>query len=140
MDRHFEEKALQELPMTVEEALQLDAELEKGASRAVAGLVSQLPDNPPSLAWRSSLNDRLMRLRVVPRPVRVWIAGAAATAAVALCSLLWFPTLQRGGQADRASVVGDSQQSLEEAILAEHQDSAGHASLGVYASFAETGS
>lgn len=40
----------------------LDASLETQAQKTVAGLVSQLEDETPTLTWRSELNERLLKV------------------------------------------------------------------------------
>jgi len=66
----------------------LDSQLESAGQQTIAKIVQGLPEDTLSMAWRSSLNERLLAEATVKRPRFrfTWIAMPAAGAAVA-CAL-----------------------------------------------------
>jgi hypothetical protein len=69
-------KVMTETPLTAEETLLLEQEL--ASQEDVRSLVAALPQPEPSMAWRSALNEELMK--AAPKPSRktwlYWGSGA----------------------------------------------------------------
>jgi hypothetical protein len=140
MNKDLLNKVKVEQPLTAEESLRLDAALE--AQERVASVVSGLPDEAPSLSWRSELNQRLARVSRTRRAGPVWRFGIAAVgmAAVSLMVIsLLQPVPSESGGVKTAVAEGKAKASLEDAILAEHNDATSQASLGVHVSYNEAG-
>ena len=138
MDRELFKKVLKEEPLSVEEALALDGALEGARSQAVSRLVSGLDDDALSLRWRSELNQKLMSASRQRRAASYWRFGLTASAVTAACVFalsLFNPLPER-----ESPPVRIAEQSVEDAILSEHQGAVGEASLGVHVPFEETGS
>lgn len=99
--------------------MSIDDKLNHPSQAWVQNMVNKLPDETPSLAWRSQLNERI-RLEAKRRArKRFWtfaLSPAAGLATVsALVALVWMP---RTPQAE--SVATGS--SVESAIVRAHQD------------------
>jgi len=74
----------------------LDSKLESAGQQAIRQVVHDLPEDTLSMAWRSSLNERLLAVPVARRPrFRFsWIAmpaGAAVACALAIAVFLHAP-------------------------------------------------
>lgn len=80
-------KLEQGLPLDDQESKLLDSELER--TQPVSQWVRGLPDEEPSLAWRSSLNAKLGVMARVQRRKLFWRYGSAAATACA-CGLAVF--------------------------------------------------
>lgn len=143
MDKELIQKLTQEQPLGAEEALRLDAALEGPEGRSIALAVSNLAEDAPSLAWRSGLNEALSKVSRRRRAVVVLRFGFGATAVAAACFLVatFFQPMQPTAPVGNQSVADNKpEESLEDAILAGHQDAMNQASLGVTVSFGESGS
>lgn len=140
MNKDLLKKLNGEQPLTAEESLRLDAALETQAP--VASVVAGLPDESPSMSWRSGLNQRLAKVSRTRRAAPVWRLGIAAVG-VAAASLLVVSLLQPvppdNGPVKTTVAESKVKPSLEDAILAEHNDATSQASLGVHVSYRETG-
>lgn len=94
---------------------ELDELLESPAQRATSKLVSELPDETVSLAWRSQLNEKLIAMAEKPKPRPFWAiawkpaAGLAIASALALVVVLQMSPTQRPSEAslpsDNSSVI-----------------------------------
>jgi hypothetical protein len=136
-------KLTEEHPLTAEEALRLDGALESARSQFVATLVSGLPDEAPSLEWRSQLNEKLARCSKRKRTVRYWRFGFGATAAMAVCAALVMMVRPDGGSqpiAPNRAVENVPQETVEDAILSGHEEMVSQASLGVSVAYHDSGS
>lgn len=102
----------------------LDAMLNRADQRQMGELVRSLPEEEPSLAWRSALNERLRAAAPVRRP-RAWIIGRLGGAAAGLaCAifLAWLvaPKVQESTQQRRQPLV--EAQSTGDLLVAAYQD------------------
>ncbi|MCC7101804.1 MAG: hypothetical protein IT206_01850 [Fimbriimonadaceae bacterium] len=91
-------KLAREVPLSMAEAHELDQVL--GASEVVASFVRQVPDEEPSLAWRSALNERLIAHHAPKRTtVRQWgmVGFGSAVAVAASIFFLTKPVPPKGG-------------------------------------------
>jgi hypothetical protein len=145
MDKELIGKLKGEQPLSAEEALRLDSALESERGQMVASIVSGLVDESPSLAWRSSLNERLAKSARKSRAALAWRFGFGATAAAAtfvLAVILMQPTSvpDRAAPEPRNTVDNTPKESVEDAILAGHQDVVQQASLGVSVAYNDSGS
>jgi hypothetical protein len=104
-----------------------------------ARAVCSLEDAAPSLAWRSSLNQRLSQVSKRRRTAVYWRFGAAA-GAVAACWALVASVVQPFEAPSQPPTRVATESSLEEAILTDHENQMGQASVGVHVSFNEAGS
>jgi hypothetical protein len=140
MDKELISKLKAEQPLTAEESLRLDTALDSTdlARRAV----SELPDEAPSLAWRSGLNERLVAVSRKRLTHVYWRFGlsAAVCGAATLFVLTVFLKPIGQPQDDGGQVRVAKEKTVEDAILSEHQDALGEMSLGVHVTFDESGS
>jgi hypothetical protein len=88
----------------------------------IGRLVRALPEDVPSLAWRSALNEKLRHVQ--PRsPKRrlslAWLGGSAIAGAAAITMFFLF---KPSGPTEKVLV---SDAGLEAAIMAAHEESAG---------------
>lgn len=98
----------------------LDASLETQAQKTVAGLVSQLEDETPTLTWRSELNERLLKVgRSRPRQ-QTLIWKTAFGLGLAAC-LAWVALTVRPLPTGPSTVASPSSQSLEAQLLEVHE-------------------
>ena len=138
MDKDLLKKLTSEQALTAEETLRLDRTLDLGEASETARMVSLLPEDAPSMAWRSGLNERLATVSRKRRSALYWRFGTA-TAAVAACSFLVFSLVRPADHArpiqGGAVVENTKRASLEDAIIGEHETAANEASLGVQISF-----
>jgi hypothetical protein len=138
MDKELFKKLVGEQALTAEEALRLDEALE--VTRTAKDVVEELPDETPSLSWRSGLNQRLALVSKRRRTVVLLRFGMAATA-VAAASLLAITLFQPINKPKPAGAhYAENEPSLEETILSGHEEATSQASLGVYVAYDETGS
>lgn len=132
MDRELNRKLQSEQPLSVEESLRLDEELDRShVSSKVLGLLS---DESPSMAWRSQLNARLSA-EVAKSKKRLafrWFSGVAATAAVAAFAVLVLPTMTSSPVATPGkSVVAHEGPSVEESLVSAHKEADLENAMGV---------
>lgn len=139
MNKDLFKKLVHEQPLTAEEALRLDSALEGEGSKMAQHAVSTLDDDSPSMAWRSSLNQRLTQVSKRRRTAVYWRFGAAASA-VAAVSVLVVSFIQPFEAPSQPPTRVAAESSVEEAILTDHEGQMGQASLGVHVSFNEAGS
>ena len=135
-------KLTEELPLTAEEALRLDGALECARGQFVATLVNGLPDEAPSLEWRSQLNEKLVRGSKRKRTLVYWRLGFGATAAMAVCAALVMMVNPGGTDpiAPARAVENVPQETVEDAILSGHEEMVQQASLGVSVAYHDSGS
>lgn len=89
MEREIFEKIQAGETLDAREALMLEQALESGESVQVASWVEALEDAEPSLAWRSSLNEKLKAC--APKPAKKrwsWAKPGIAVAGLAACTCL----------------------------------------------------
>jgi hypothetical protein len=84
-DRTFNQRVIAEETLGPEELALLDARL--ASSEAVRDVLSAMPQDEPSLAWRSALNERL-RVAAPRRRLRVRLMPYAAGGLVAASMVL----------------------------------------------------
>jgi negative regulator of sigma E activity len=101
--------------------------------------VSALDDDSPSMAWRSTLNQRLSQVSSQRRAAVYWRFGAAASA-IAAASVLVVSFIQPFESPSQPPTRVATESSVEEAILTDHENQMGQASVGVHVSFNEAGS
>ncbi len=139
MNKDLFKKLIDEQPLTAEESLRLDGALEGEGSKMARHAVSALDDDAPSMAWRSSLNQKLSLVSRKRRTAVYWRFGVAASA-VAAASVLVVSFFQPFQAPSSVPTRVAKEASVEEAIITDHEGQLGQASLGVYASFNEAGS
>lgn len=106
--------------MTEDQEAKLDASLEANAQKTVASLVSELEDETPTLAWRSELNEKLLKIdRSRPRQ-QTLIWKTAFGLGLAAC-LAWVALTVRPLPTGPAAVVSPTSQSLEAQLLEVHE-------------------
>lgn len=101
----------------------LDARLDAPEGRTVQSWVGNLPEEEPSLAWRSALNERLREMK--PKPGlrrRLLYPGFGLAAAAALAVVFWTAQLSN----DEPPAIGPT---LEAALVSTHRDSVRAAEL-----------
>lgn len=144
-------KLKNEEPLTAAEHLELEQALEAGDQSLVAHYLADQDFVEPSMAWRSSLNEKLRE--IAPQPVAdkgsrfKWLGfgGLVAASAVA-CAAMVAMVLMKGGNSVE---VGSSSQIVAEneplvspdglsgssdfgsALIAAHQSDTAQASVGV---------
>ncbi|MCW5937381.1 MAG: hypothetical protein KIT11_08760 [Fimbriimonadaceae bacterium] len=134
-DKEFLSRLSSEEPLTMADALQLDEGLE--AQRSLSSLIAKLPEDEPSLAWRSALNEKLAHMAPKPKRTRWTLAfqGLAAATAVAGAFLLFAmvnpakPNVEPVG-AVKGSVTKPGE-SIEEALISAHEDAGRQAAYGL---------
>lgn len=143
MDKDMFKKLAAEQPMTAEETLRLDAALDGDAERLSRHAMASLGEDSPSLAWRSSLNQRLSQVSRRRRQAVYWRFGVAASG-VAAATVFVLSFMAPMNTEERPSPrIADHHRasSLEDAIIGEHESQMGQASLGVMnVSYTESGS
>ncbi len=113
MDKSLLQKIAREEPLSAEESLRLDQALD--VQEPVANLVAHLPEDAPSLAWRSELNQRLAHTKVKRRQFSLFRWGSGALAAAAAVTAL---VVVVSNTAPKPAAKG----SVEEVILSAHRD------------------
>jgi hypothetical protein len=126
MNPELRRKLMAEEPLTLEESLQLEAHLAQ--SGTLSQMVADLPDDEPSIAWRSQLNDRLREMAPKPKAKRLWLPiGLSSVAAAAAAVIIFMPK----GSAVPPTVANDQVGSLEEAVVRGHNAGESAIVLGV---------
>jgi hypothetical protein len=102
-----------------------DKALESPAQKQVHELVSQLPEDSLSLAWRSALNEKL--LATAPKPRRsVWTWMMKPAAGLAVAGALAVVLISRTGISPSPSPVAVNQTTsngqLEAALIQDHRE------------------
>lgn len=98
---------------------ELDAELASTVSLNVAQLVRALPDEAPSMVWRSELNASIQAAAANrTRLNRIWIWKPMA--GLALCGVLAFAFILRQPTAIPSTVV---ESGIEQALVRNHVES-----------------
>ena len=113
----------------------LDERLQTPAQMALRQVVKALPEDMPSLAWRSVLNERLVAATAARRArQRRWLFGGSSFAGLALAAGLAFVVflpkhpVEPAANPNSGNVVRNSNNpvtapSLEDQLLASHNDS-----------------
>lgn len=118
--RDLLKKLHDETPLTAVEALQLDELLEAQSSERVAHTVAALPEEEPSLAWRSQLNSRLAEMAPAParKPWGRWlgVTGLVAAGVMAIAIVVGPFGLVPGGKAAPGKV------DVSAEVLSAHQE------------------
>lgn len=131
MDKNLMEKLAREDALTAEEMLRLDRMLDdSGAGPAL--WVGQLPDADVSLAWRSDLNEKLIRQSQRRRTARIWTFGSSAVAVAASAFALF--TVLRPAEGPVSAIAGEpvvAAPMTDGALVRAHNDAVVQASLGV---------
>jgi len=97
----------------------IDEQLNSEAQRTVASVVKRLPEDAPSLAWRSALNERILADQSkMQRKRRFWVFARPAMAAIAAASL----AIAFVAKAPNSSVVLRPSGSMEQALIEAHLD------------------
>ena len=98
----------------------MDSKLESEGQLAISKMVQSLPDEPLSMAWRSSLNEKLLETAAKKRKKQrlAWVLRPAL--GLGLASVLAVVVMFQP-HAPRTSPVADK--SLESAILTDHHNS-----------------
>ena len=137
MDKKLFNKILADEQLSAEESLRLDEALESKASAAAVSAVRALGDEAPSLAWRSDLNEKLMKGSRRRRTQVMWRYGLAVTAgATAMFLFVNFSQPIPGKTTTFGEPAHVSQAaSLEDDVLSDHQNAMTQASMGVIVSF-----
>ena len=98
-----------------------DGKLNSAGQQAIRSIVSGLPEEPLSMAWRSSLNEQLLLVAAKQQKKRrfLWVARplAGVSFATALAVIVLIQPFSH-----KAVVVPDH--GLESAIMADHHQSA----------------
>ncbi len=130
-------KRSDETLLTIEESMRLDAALEATENQIVVKSVKNLSDEEPSLAWRSSLNTRLGSAYTKKRSSTVWMRAlwAVGCGCVAWIAFVFVTTVRPEERPIREHSV--AQVSVEDAILADHQDAVSQTSLGIYIGYGD---
>lgn len=113
-DPHFYQHLNEETRLSAAEEARLDQALD--ATTSARQLLKGLPEEAPSLAWRSQLNEKLLDLGAKPKPKRLGWRLPSLAAGVAACSLALFAYLQ----APTAVTSPDS--GLESQLVAFHSE------------------
>lgn len=89
MDRELLNKLMNEDTLSAADEARLDAAL--SASNSVRGLMAQLPEESPSMQWRSELNEKLLALQPAPAKRFVWwkFTAPVAIAAAAMAGTIF---------------------------------------------------
>lgn len=148
IDQDLMRKLESEQPLTAEETLRLDAMLDDdpGVSNAVACL----PEDEPSLEWRSRLNQELKKHarphRPAPQARFRWLLGGGAAAVAASAAIVAVfvhgmakPSVPSEASPNAAAVAERGEPTIEEMMIQAHRDSVRPVSLGVHLP-AESGS
>jgi hypothetical protein len=97
IDKSFVEKLKSEKPLDWRESCELDLLLDKDTK--VSSVMSSLSDAEPSLAWRSQLNERLVKVAKRKRKLAFvpWVGGlvTAGAACFAVLMVTSHPTVER---------------------------------------------
>lgn len=131
MDKNLIEKLAREDALTAEEMLRLDRLLDDSGG-GPAAWVGQLPNAEVSLAWRSDLNEKLIRQSQRRRIARVWTFGSSAVA-VAASAFALFTVLKPAEVPSPVAVDKPvvSAPMKDGALVRAHNDAVVQASLGV---------
>jgi len=97
----------------------LDEKLSSAAQEAVRGWVRALPEDTPSMAWRSALNERLLAEQQARRRHARFLWMARPVAALALAASFAMVFLMRPSPAPRPH----PQANLGAVLVATHQES-----------------
>ncbi|MBL8048324.1 MAG: hypothetical protein JNJ45_06545 [Chthonomonas sp.] len=118
-EKELMDKLARELPLTAAEEAWLDSHLAEQTTSPVGAL----PQEEPSLAWRSELNERLLALQPKPKRRPWFLVGglASGAAAAALAWAMLAPTTKVMGPAG----------SIEADMVASHELLVQQASAGL---------
>ncbi len=131
IDPQLRNKLTKEESLTAAEALQLDAMLE--GSKSTQTVVASLEDPALSLAWRSSLNEKMLKHSQRRRATKWWgFASSAAVAAASLYAIIAIlPTSSPSELTTNPRYVTTAPNRTEGALYRVHNESVVQASLGV---------
>lgn len=109
-----------------------DRLLESPGQQKVRQLMKELPEDTVSLSWRSSLNERLLKLEPVRKKVALVTVAFRALAAVGLATLLCLAVISRTGisKADQAVQSRTDGTLLASALVSEHKETENSAEIG----------
>lgn len=136
-DRTFMKKLLEERPLTAEESLRLDDALENQSGRLSQAILRDLPEDQPSLAWRSDLNTKLARASQAQKKRQVilrWLPAMAAPVAAGCAFLLLTTTAPQQSTVSPQSVARNTE-SIEEQMVDLHRDAVAPVAIGVQAPY-----
>lgn len=103
----------------------LEARLE--AQESMRLLVQALPDEEPSMAWRSELNERLRAMTTSPKS-KTWGWLWKPAAGLGLASLLVVTVFMKAGQPQTA--LAGNETAMAQAMIQAHQQTVAHQELG----------
>lgn len=106
------------------EEVELEESLNSRAQASIRKVVNSLPQDAPSLRWRSSLNERLLSLEPIKRKLTTAaIAFRTLAGATLVCALgVGFVLLQHRPNTGPTSKMADGK-ALAAALISEHRDS-----------------
>ncbi len=135
-DRMLMKKVLEERPLTAEESLRLDEALESQSARLSQAILRDLPEEQPSLAWRSDLNAKLAhasQARKKRQTLLRWLPAMAAPVAAGCAFLLLTTTAPQ--RTITPGTVARHTESIEEKMVDLHQDALAPVAIGVQAPY-----
>lgn len=98
--------------------------LDSDASRAVQVIVRSMPDDTPSMAWRSSLNERLLSLGPVKKRLSAFgIALRAGVGATALAAIFVAVLLIHKGNGSTHEAERADGKALAASLISEYHES-----------------
>lgn len=130
-------KLFAESPLSAEESLRLDAALEATQDPSLSSAIRNLGDEEPSLAWRSGLNAKLFAISSKKKARVFWTRLTWATACG--CALvLAFSVRPAPPEKSGHSAIVASGSTVEDAIMADHQDAVSQTSLGIFVGYGDS--
>jgi hypothetical protein len=109
---------------------ELDELLESPAQKATQNLLSGLPEETLSLAWRSQLNEKLIVIAEKPKPKPFWAIAWKPAAGLALASALALVFVLQMNPSTAPSSTATAKDSSS-VILTAHNEGSTWAELGV---------
>lgn len=129
MNNDLIKKLKNEEGLTAVEAHELDRRLEEQTLAGIGHLMKKEEDPQPSLAWRSSLNEKLLAVKPAPKTpwlVRFWpvwaapVAAGAAALAFMVHGAVSGPSAPNGAPDSRA-YTSNASGTVEAALVALHR-------------------
>lgn len=128
--RELEQKLQNGLPLTAGEKALLEEAL---AASHTASFLQGMPDEVPSLAWRSELNEKLRAVQPIPAKAKVswWrlITGGSLALGVA-SSVALVLVLQKNAELNSTAGFKPTDVSIEAQLLSAHQESVSQLEFG----------
>ncbi len=128
--RELEQKLRSDLPLTAGDMALLEEALADGQT---ASLLQGMPEEVPSLAWRSELNEKLRAVQPIPAKAKIswWkvITGGSLALGVA-SSVALVLVLQKNAELNSAAGYKTQDVSIEAQLLTAHQESVSQLEFG----------